>query len=435
MLELHDVYTVAFAITAAISLVVAWLSWRRHPSAGAGTLTVLMLGVATWTAAEVFVWWTPTLTQEKFWLAITYVGLTVVNVSVLVFAFDVREMRVWRTPKRILLISIVPALLCLVAMTDPGGLFYKSFVAQQVGSYTHYAPVPGPLFWVYTASMYSLLLTAFILIARTYTQSSGAKRIEAGTVLIGLLAPFIVSIVNQATIQLEGLEGVAFLFTGLVFVFALERGRLLDENGRLVTAGDLAQANAHRERLAAANDGLSEELEKASLAATAMHDLATHDSLTGLYNRRALAEHFTRVMAQSRQAGSAMGLIMLDIDHFQNINDQFSYAAGDAALVLVAECLLAGSRPMDIVCRYGRDEFLMIMPDTDIKAVHQNAEELRARIEALTSPSGWHGVPVSVSIGVSAFPHNGTTEAELMAAAGRALRVAKESGRGRTVAA
>ena len=436
MIELHHIYIAAFAVTAGLSLTVAGLSWRHRDAPGASAVVALMIGVTYWCVTEMLYWWTEVAAEQKFWLVMTFPGVLIVVVSVLVFAFEVGGMERWHTPQRVLLVSTAPVASCVIAMTNPGGLFLTSYTVTQLGPHTYYVPQNGPLFWVYLVVQYGTLTIGFLLIGRTYFRSSGSLRIRSGTGLVGVFVPFVVSVANQLSPHpIEGLEAAAFLFTGLAFGYAVVEGQVLDTSGHLVTPADMARANQFQKLLVTANEGLSDKLDEAALAVEALYDQATRDPLTGLYNRRALSEYLTREMARSSRTLAPVALVMLDIDHFKQVNDSFSHAAGDAALSLVGENLLRNARTMDTVCRYGGDEFLIIMPGADIDAAFQRAEELRTRIDGVTLHHDGEDIPLSVSAGVSASPQNGATAAEIMSAADAALHEAKESGRGKTVAA
>ncbi len=413
MVELHHVYVVVFGITAVLSLVVALFAWQQRNDFNATALTALMLGVTLWCGAEAFLWWAPSLDQQKFWLAMTYPGVFVVVMALIVFAFEIAGMAEWRTPKRILLVAIAPATMAVVAMTNPGGLVYTSFVAQQMGPHTHYATQGGPLFLLYLAVTYALPLSAFYLIGRTYLRSSGTKRTQCRLVLAGAVLPFGVSVANQLRPQqLEGLEAMAFFLTGLIWLFALARGSLLESNERLAV-----------------------QLEEVNLLANAMYDLAAHDPSRTSYDRDALNESLSREVSRSRRTGMPFALLALGINDFEQIVESLSPNAGEAALELVGETLLGGSRAVDMVCRYVDHEFLIVMPATDIDDALKRAEEMRTHVDELILHFDGHSVPITASIGVSAFPLHGETDAQAITAASNALAAARESGGGRTVAA
>jgi len=413
VVEIHHIYVMVFAVTSVLALAVAWLAWRQRAEFKAVALTALMLGVAAWCGAEAFLWWAPTLAEQKFWLAMTYPGVLVTVMALLVFAFDIAGMEEWLTPRRIALVSLAPAVFCIIAMTNPGELFYTSYVAVTIGHHVYYAAQGGPLFWAYLAVTYAVPVTAFILIGRTYLRSSGAKRVQCGTVLAGSVLPFIVSVANQLSPnQLEGLEATAFFFTGSIFLLALTRGRLLD-----------------------ANELLTGRLEEVNLLADAMYGLATGDTPATACSGAGMQERLVREVSRSQRTGLPFALLALGIDGFERIRNSFSPAAGEAALALVGAGLLGGSRAIDVVCHRDGDEFLIVMPEADAENAYQRAEELRTHIDGLSLQFEGHDIPISASIGVAAFPLHGDTSEEAVSAAVRALVLARQSGGDRTVIA
>ncbi len=172
-----------------------------------------------------------------------------------------------------------------------------------------------------------------------------------------------------------------------------------------------------------------------SRAATAngvLADLARHDSMTGLFNRRGLDEVVGVEWRSSLRDQQPLALLMIDVDHFKRFNDQYGHPAGDDCLRQIASALLGVSRrPRDAAGRYGGEEFALLLPVTDSFGAVEMALRLRTAIRALQIPHAGspHGV-VSVSIGIASVPaadENGA--ASLVAAADRALYRAKEAGR------
>ena len=166
-----------------------------------------------------------------------------------------------------------------------------------------------------------------------------------------------------------------------------------------------------------------------------LHDQAVRDSLTGLYNRRYMDEFFRQQLQRAARLGQKMGLIMLDVDHFKSFNDQYGHAAGDAVLQELGPLLQEELRGGDLACRYGGDEFLIILPDSSVQQALYVAGRLQTRVRHM---SVVHGVqlPVSVtlSLGVVVFPDHGTTAEALLAKADAALYRAKAEGRDQAVA-
>lgn len=168
----------------------------------------------------------------------------------------------------------------------------------------------------------------------------------------------------------------------------------------------------------------------------ALVDQATHDPLTGLYNRRYMEEWLRLELHRARRHGRAVGVVMLDIDHFKRVNDRFGHEAGDLVLREVADTICAAARKSDVICRYGGEEFLVLMPEASLADAARKAEELRAAVGRLRLQS--RGTPVgalAISAGVCAFPDHGQDAEALLRCADEALYAAKERGRDRVVLA
>jgi diguanylate cyclase (GGDEF)-like protein/PAS domain S-box-containing protein len=156
--------------------------------------------------------------------------------------------------------------------------------------------------------------------------------------------------------------------------------------------------------------------------------LSATDPLTGLYNRRHLAEALAKELDRARRHQLPLSLLMCDVDHFKQFNDRHGHECGDQVLQMVAQHLSAALRTHDLPCRYGGEEFVAVLPSTSQSGAYSVAERLRRDI-AVTETNGLH---VTVSIGVASFPWvaAGSPQA-LIEAADRALYDAKEAGRNR----
>ena len=159
---------------------------------------------------------------------------------------------------------------------------------------------------------------------------------------------------------------------------------------------------------------------------------ARTDPLTGLANRRQLEDFLRQQCAGARRHGTPLAVVMVDIDHFKRINDEYGHQAGDLVLVAVADAIAATARESDIATRYGGDELAVVMPHTVIAGALRCAERMRQAIERLTTelPDG-AAVEVTASFGVSRFGAGCDTPEALIEAADAALYEAKESGRNR----
>ncbi len=167
-----------------------------------------------------------------------------------------------------------------------------------------------------------------------------------------------------------------------------------------------------------------------------LYQLAIRDGLTGLHNRRYMEESLEREIHRAKRKGTSLGILMMDIDHFKNFNDRHGHEAGDTLLKALGNYLKNSVRADDISCRYGGEEFTLILPDLTLETALLRAEALRAGVEQLrVHYRGWELEKISLSIGVALFPQNGTNWEITLREADKALYEAKESGRNRVVAA
>ncbi len=185
---------------------------------------------------------------------------------------------------------------------------------------------------------------------------------------------------------------------------------------RLENVTDLGSALADGMSLALANMALREKLRNQAL----------RDPLTGLYNRRYMEDCLQRFVRLAERENREITLIMVDLDHFKRLNDEHGHAFGDQVLRDTAQALIGSLRETDIVCRFGGEELVVILPDCPLERGADKAELLRLRIEEL---SNTHGADISASFGVASLPHTSQSVSDLLSAADQALYKAKQGGR------
>ncbi|MEA4915691.1 MAG: GGDEF domain-containing protein [Christensenella sp.] len=159
--------------------------------------------------------------------------------------------------------------------------------------------------------------------------------------------------------------------------------------------------------------------------------LSVRDPLTGLYNRRYMEETFDREIQRAIRKQQQLSVVMADIDGFKEINDSLGHVRGDQALIKVSALLMKNIRASDVACRYGGDEFCLILPDCTLEEGIRRAEALRRVIEQLGSDAEKTADHVTLSLGVAAMPESGLTRETLLAAADSALYSSKRAGRNR----
>jgi diguanylate cyclase (GGDEF)-like protein len=160
--------------------------------------------------------------------------------------------------------------------------------------------------------------------------------------------------------------------------------------------------------------------------------LANVDGLTGVYNRRFFEQRIGEELERARRYDNTLAVIMVDIDHFKKLNDEFGHLLGDEVLKQVSSIFTAQLRKADIVCRYGGEEFVILVPETTGENALGVADKLRRMVESHPFP----GVPrpVTISAGVSEYPASGKTRDEVVKAADNALYASKQGGRNRVSA-
>ena len=199
-----------------------------------------------------------------------------------------------------------------------------------------------------------------------------------------------------------------------------------DSSGFTAARQQLARTLAEQVALALANLQLQETLRNQSV----------RDGLTGLFNRRYLEASLDREINRAERHQRPLSIIMTDVDHFKKFNDNYGHETGDAVLREVGGLLQSLSRKADVACRYGGEEFILILPDASLEDATLKAEQMREAIRNLEVRHHRETVgPVTLSIGVASFPEHGAGGDALIAAADAALYRAKGAGRDRVVVA
>lgn len=165
---------------------------------------------------------------------------------------------------------------------------------------------------------------------------------------------------------------------------------------------------------------------------------ATTDAVTGLYNHRYFKDHFHRELLRAKRHKRSLSLLMIDVDHFKQFNDQHGHPEGDRALMQIGVELSSAVRNIDTVSRYGGEEFAVILPDTKLSDALEIAERIRKQIESKFNSENQltqGRVPLTVSLGIASFPEHGDKSQNLIERADAALYTAKKQGRNQSIIA
>ena len=185
--------------------------------------------------------------------------------------------------------------------------------------------------------------------------------------------------------------------------------------------------------LTKANSELREKYDEITKLQEKLREQAIRDPLTGLHNRRYLDETLERELARAKRESYQLCVILIDLDFFKKVNDTYGHLAGDEVLKTFAHLLHDHTRGSDIACRYGGEEFMLMMPKMPPEAAVERANLLREKFAATKIPFGEAQISTTLSLGISVFPAHGDAPDELTNNADQALYIAKSEGRNRAI--
>lgn len=200
-------------------------------------------------------------------------------------------------------------------------------------------------------------------------------------------------------------------------------------NGHLMIFRDVTERKQVEKRLRYVNERLQGQLIEIGLLQSRLREQAIRDSLTNLFNRRYLEETLDRELSRAGRENYPVCIIMIDIDHFKRVNDTYGHEAGDQVLKAIANTLGEQSRRGDFACRYGGEEFVIVMPNISLEIAYERAQNLRQSLTLLRVPHGIYSLSVTISMGIACYPQNGLAREAILRAADQAMYAAKDAGR------
>lgn len=201
--------------------------------------------------------------------------------------------------------------------------------------------------------------------------------------------------------------------------------------GRVILAYDITDRKKLEEELKTTNQALQVQLDENERLRIQLQEQAIRDPLTGVFNRRYLAEALDKENARAIREESPFSLIVLDVDFFKKVNDTYGHKCGDLVLQSLAKFLQDNTRRSDIVCRFGGEEFVILMPDAAVEDAHERAERFRRQFEAHVIEYEGKQVKSTFSAGVASFPIHSRSGDALLNMADMALYQSKAGGRNR----
>lgn len=240
----------------------------------------------------------------------------------------------------------------------------------------------------------------------------------------------------QTTISTgQSLRGVIMKFgvSGAERTFSVSSVPIHDERqkcrGVVASFEDVTELDRKQKELRDALSSLKQSSEEIRQQNRELEWLATRDALTGCVNRRSFFKDFESIWAQKKMVGGELSAMMVDIDHFKSINDNHGHAMGDEVLRKVASVVMKTVTESDIVCRYGGEEFSVLMPETSLDDAELRAERIRLAIKSLQIGE----LRVTASLGVSSFAQKADSPQDLLDQADKCLYVAKRNGRNQVI--
>ena len=200
-------------------------------------------------------------------------------------------------------------------------------------------------------------------------------------------------------------------------------------NGCLIVFREVTERKDVEKKLRNANYRLQSQLIEIGTLQSQLREQAIRDPLTNLFNRRYLEETLDRELARAAREVYPICIIMIDIDHFKQVNDTYGHEAGDLVLKAMADVLAQQSRRGDFACRFGGEEFVIVMPNINTEMAHKRAQKLRESLNSLSVPYGRYDLTATFSMGIASYPANGDDRDVLLRAADKAMYAAKEAGR------
>lgn len=201
--------------------------------------------------------------------------------------------------------------------------------------------------------------------------------------------------------------------------------------GRVILAYDITDRKNLEKELKSANELLQAQLNENERLRLQLQEQAIRDPLTGVYNRRYFAEALDKETARAIRESSPFSVFILDVDYFKKFNDTYGHKCGDLVLQSLANFLIEHTRRSDIVCRFGGEEFVVLMPDASVDSAYERAEDFRKKFSELAVVYEGQSLTCTFSAGVASYPLHSARGESLLGYADDALYISKANGRNR----
>lgn len=384
-----------------------------------------------------------------FWLHTLYCYVLAIAAWVVLLRQMVRESSVYRKQLQLLLLSALPPVLANIAtlaQLSPVNVDYSPLGFALASVMIAYALFRHGLLDIVPIARKTVVENMTDAVVVLDNQSRVMDANPAASDMLAITPAMIGSRIHDVFPQWRDLTSLNTGDSGSA-VDLLHDGRYLDVRvsainsheqnlgGRLLILRDVTKMVQASNALEQANDQLRGQLAEIERMQVLLHEQALRDSLTGLFNRRYLDEMLDREFQKAKRTNGTVTLALLDIDHFKNVNDTYGHLAGDEVLKELGKMLVGTSRSTDIACRYGGEEFIVVLQDTSIAVACERVEEWRRRFAAIQFDFEGASVSATFSAGIASYPENAQDRNSLINMADQLLYAAKAQGRNRIVCA
>ena len=227
---------------------------------------------------------------------------------------------------------------------------------------------------------------------------------------------------KELHLEIRGKSDASIFYDLVAAPLVDKRGR---DNGRLITFRDISEQKKFETKLEKMNARLRAQVKKISLLRDELREQAIRDPLTSLFNRRYLTETLDRELSLAKRKNYSVSIIMMDIDRFKHVNDTYGHKAGDEVLKALGRIIRSHVRGSDIPCRFGGEEFVIVMPETTVETAEQRAHQIRTKFRGSKFFDEKDSIVPTLSIGVAAFPNHGEDLESILNSADQAMYLAK----------
>lgn len=503
-------YLLPYVLSAATSIGIGIYAWSRRTLPGATPFAALALFEAEWTLTYILQMVSASLEAKLFWNNAQFLGAVIAPLAYFGFAYEYTGRRLLHPRRTWWVLGTTAALILLVIWSDAyHGLFRISPHISAGTPFTELVFTDGRVFILYPLYGYTLMLVSTFLLIANFFSAPRLYRFQVGTVFIGIVIPWMMTVLTMLELiplKLHEVTPLTFGVSNLIVAWALFRYRLfdvvpvardlllekvsdavivVDDQMRVVDHNPAArellgisrlkglsyphasefpllwQCIHHRQdpgpfpsdlrveiqgeeryfecsisplydrrHLSSGKLVILRDITLRKQAEKKLRLLAITDPLTGIFNRRHFFNMAEREIQRSRRYGQPLSIILFDVDNFKEINDTFGHSTGDQVLKALALRCQKHLRDTDMLARFGGEEFVVLLPETDVDSACRTAERLRRLVEEMRVVTRKGVAQVTISLGVaSAEKGSACSVDKLLEGADQALYSSKNGGR------